>query len=127
MKGLLDTHTFMWWTGNQAKLSAIALAFIQDPANTVLLSVVSVWEIIIKQQLGKLTLTAPLANVVQQQQANGIQILPATLDHVLAVQSLPMLHKDPFDRLLIAQANVEGATVLSADLIFLHYPVPVLW
>jgi PIN domain nuclease of toxin-antitoxin system len=127
MKGLLDTHTFIWWDSDPAKLSAKALAFLRDPANTVLLSVVSVWEILIKLQLGKLTLTTPLATIVAQQQANGIKILPVTLDHVLAVGNLPTPHKDPFDRLLVAQANVEGAVLLSADAIFSRYPVNVLW
>ena len=127
MKGLLDTHTFIWWDSDPAKLSAPVLAFLKDPANTVMLSVVSVWEMLIKLQLGKLTLGAPLGTILGQQQANGIQILPITLPHVLALQGLPSPHKDPFDRLLVAQANVEGATLLSADPIFAHYPVTVLW
>ena len=76
MKGLLDTHVFIWWDSDPSKLSAPALAFLQDPANTVFLSVVSIWEILIKLQLGKLTLGAPLASIVAQQRANGIQILP---------------------------------------------------
>jgi PIN domain nuclease of toxin-antitoxin system len=127
MKGLLDTHAFIWWDSEPSKLSAQALAFLQDPANTVLLSVVSVWEMLIKFQLGKLTLRAALAGIVAQQRANGIQILPVTLDHVLAVERLPTAHKDPFDRLLAAQANVEGAVLLSADPIFAQYPVHILW
>lgn len=127
MKVLLDTHTFIWWDSAPSKLSAQVLALLQDPANTVSLSVVSVWEMLIKHQLGKLTLNMPLATIVVQQQANGIQILPITLDHVLAVESLPTPHKDPFDRLLVAQANVEGAVLLSADPIFAQYPVHVVW
>jgi PIN domain nuclease of toxin-antitoxin system len=127
MRGLLDTHAFIWCDSQPSKLSPRAAAFIQDPANTVLLSVVSVWEMLIKLQLGKLTLTAPLATILAQQQANGIQILPATLDHVLAVENLPAVHKDPFDRLLVAQATVEGAVLLSADAVFAQYPVNLLW
>src|SRR5947209_1962471 len=115
MIGLLDTHAFVWWDSSPTKLSATALAFIQDPANTLLLSVVSVWEMIIKQQLGKTILAAPLPTILARQQSNGIQILPVVLDHVLAVENLPLVHKDPFDRLLIAQANVQGAALLSAD------------
>src|SRR5262245_23563310 len=107
MKGLLDTHTFMWWDSEPSKLSAPVLAFLHDPANTLLLSVVSVWEILIKLQLGKLMLGSPLATVLSQQQVNGLQILPVRLDHVMAVENLPALHKDPFDRLLISQANIE--------------------
>src|SRR5437870_2947337 len=114
MKGLLDTHTFIWWDSDPSKLSATALTFLRDPANTLLLSVVSVWEILIKLQLGKLTLGLPIRTIVAQQQVNGVQILPVTLDHVLAVEGLPMPHKDPFDRLLVAQANTEGAKLVSA-------------
>lgn len=127
MKGLFDTHTFLWWDNQPSKISSPALTFIQDPANTVLLSVVSVWEILIKHQLGKLTPPKPLVNVLAQQQANGLQILPVNLNHVMALEGLPTPHKDPFDRLLIAQANVEGAVLLSADSIFAQYPVNVLW
>src|SRR5262249_49406416 len=127
MKGLLDTHTFIWWDSHPGKLSAPALAFLQDPASTVLFSVVSVWEMLIKLQLGKLTLSAPLANILAQQQANGIQVLPVTLAHVLGLENLPTPHKDPFDRLLVAQANAEGAVLVTADPIFAQHPVKVLW
>lgn len=112
MKGLLDTHTFIWWDSNPSLLSPDALAFCQDSSNTILLSVVSVWEIIIKSQLGKLSLNMPLRTILAQQQTNGIQILPMTMEHALSVEDLPAIHKDPFDRLLIAQANVEGAVLV---------------
>jgi PIN domain nuclease of toxin-antitoxin system len=127
VKGLLDTHTFLWWDNEPSKLSAGVLASIQNPANTILLSVVSVWEILIKGQLGKYTLRSPLPVILGQQQANGIVILPVTLDHVLALDTLPAVHKDPFDRLLIAQAIAEGATLLTADPIIALYPIQVLW
>jgi PIN domain nuclease of toxin-antitoxin system len=90
-------------------------------------SVVSVWEMVIKSQLSKLSLRLPLADIVAQQQTNGLQVLQVTLPHTLAVESLPPVHKDPFDRLLIAQANVEGAELVSADSIFTQYPVRLLW
>jgi len=127
MKGLLDTHTFIWWDSEPSKLSAKALAFILDPNSKISLSVVSVWEIIIKQQVGKLTLHAPLPQIIAQQQANGISILDVSLDHVLEVENLPNLHKDPFDRLLIAQAKVEGFQLLSGDTIVSTYPVQIVW
>src|SRR5437660_876360 len=104
MKLLLDTHVFIWWDSDPGQLSAPALAALRDPANSVWLSVVSVWEIVIKVQLGKLTLRLPLADIVAQQQANGLQILAVTLLHSLAVEGLPPAHKDPFDRLLAAQS-----------------------
>src|SRR2546423_1417538 len=102
MSALLDTHTFIWWDSNPSRLSPRVLALCQNPATILMLSVVSVWEMVIKLQLRKLTLTSPLATIVaRQQQINGIQILPVTLAHVLAVEGLPARHKDPFDRLLI--------------------------
>ena len=127
MKVLLDTHTFIWWDSDPSKLSSQVLALLQDPETTVLFSVVSVWEMLIKQQLGKLTLRMSLLALIAQQQANGIQILPITLDHVLAVESLPSPHKDLFDRLLVAQSNVEGAVLVSVDSVFAQYPVNVTW
>jgi PIN domain nuclease of toxin-antitoxin system len=127
MKLLLDTHAFIWWDSDPGLLSARVRTTLQDSANSVLLSVVSVWEMVIKVQLGKLTLRLPLTQIVIQQQANGIQILPITLDHVLEVESLPNVHKDPFDRLLAVQAKIEGVDLVTADPIFAQYPVRVFW
>jgi PIN domain nuclease of toxin-antitoxin system len=89
MKVLLDTHTFIWWDSDPSKLSDRVRGLLQDPNVSVLLSVVSIWEMLIKLQLGKLSVTAPLATLVTQQQANGIQVLPVMLPHVLAVENLP--------------------------------------
>ena len=128
MKLLLDTHVFIWWDSEPASLSSQALALCQDRANTVLLSVASVWEMQIKLQLGKLKLSLPLAEVIEsQERINNIEVLPIILAHVLALQNLPAHHKDPFDRLLIAQANVEGAVLISGDPILAKYPVKLLW
>jgi PIN domain nuclease of toxin-antitoxin system len=82
---------------------------------------------VIKAQVGKLTLRLPLADIVSQQQANGLRILPVTLVHALGVEGLPPVHKDPLDRVLIAQANVEGAELVSADQVVRQYAVRVLW
>lgn len=128
MKLLLDTHTFIWWDSEPAKLSQKALALCQEPANTLLLSVASIWEMQIKLQLGKLRLNLSLAEVIEsQRQTNHIEVLPITLAHVLALESLPTRHKDPFDRLLIAQANVEEAVLVSCDQIFAQYQVKLAW
>lgn len=128
MKLLLDTHAFIWWDSEPDKLSAQALALCQDRRNILLLSVASAWEIQIKLQLGKLQLRLPLASVIEgQQQTNNAEVLPVTLDHVLALSSLPDHHKDPFDRLLIAQANVEDAVLISSDPVFAKYPVKLAW
>jgi PIN domain nuclease of toxin-antitoxin system len=124
---LMDTHTFLWWDSEATRLSSPVLKALQDPSSTVLLSVVSIWEILIKSQLGKLSLRLPLSEIVSQQVANRVRILPVTLEHSLGLVGLPAVHKDPFDRLLIAQARVEGATLLSADHVFTQYPVQLLW
>lgn len=128
MNLLLDTHTFIWWDSEPARLSVSALSACQDPANTLIVSVVSVWEIQIKSQLGKLKLNLPLSEIIQsQRQTNNVQILSVELEHVLELQNLPYHHKDPFDRLLIAQANVEGAQLVSGDSAFSGYPINLIW
>ena len=128
MKIILDTHAFIWWDSQQTKLSAKALHLCQDPSHTMILSVASVWEMQIKLQLGKLTVKLPLSEIIAiQQEANRLDILPINLQHVLALDGLPTHHKDPFDRLLVVQANIEGAVLLSCDSIFSHYPVNVVW
>jgi PIN domain nuclease of toxin-antitoxin system len=128
MKVLMDTHVFIWWDSDPDKLTPSARAACQDRANMLLLSVASAWEIQIKLQMGKLHLRLPLAGVIAgQQQTNNIQLLPVALAHVLALQELPSHHKDPFDRLLIAQANIEEAVLVSHDPVFARYPVNTLW
>ena len=124
---LLDTHALMWWDSNKSMLSATALTALGDPANRAWLSVVSVWEMVIKLQVGKLTLRAPLSQIVADQQANGVQVLAVNLSHALAVESLPPAHRDPFDRLLAAQCIAEDMDLVTADPIFAQYPVRVLW
>jgi PIN domain nuclease of toxin-antitoxin system len=127
MKLLLDTHVFVWADSDPARLSAPAAAAIRDPANEVWISTASAWELVIKVQVGKLTMRLPLAAIFAQQVANGMHVLPISLDHALGVQTLPPVHKDPFDRLLVAQANVEGADLVTADPIFARYPVRTFW
>jgi PIN domain nuclease of toxin-antitoxin system len=128
MKLLLDTHAFIWWDSEPVRLSAEVLALCQDPKNTLLLSVGSTWEMQIKIQLGKLKLSLSLAELVEsQQRVNNLEILPITLEHILGLEELPLHHKDPFDRLLIAQAKIEGATLITRDPIFANYAVKVVW
>ncbi|NEP14196.1 MAG: type II toxin-antitoxin system VapC family toxin [Symploca sp. SIO2C1] len=127
MKLLLDTHTFIWWDSEPSKLSECALELLTDKNNLRLLSVVTLWEIQIKQQLGKLILNKSLGEIITTQQNNFITILPITADHILALDSLPIYHKDPFDRLLIAQANTENAVLISCDSVFANYSVKVEW
>jgi len=125
---LLDTHTFLWWDSAPDRLSATILALCRDPSVLLFLSLVSLWEIQIKSSLGKLPLALPLVKIVRDQQTqHGLQILPITPDHIYALDRLPLHHKDPFDRLLIAQALTEGLPLASADSLFSPYPVPVIW
>jgi PIN domain nuclease of toxin-antitoxin system len=125
---LLDTHTFIWWDSEATRLSPKALASCQDKENILFLSVATVWEMQIKLQLGKLKLRLPLTQVIEnQQEINNLKILPVTLAHALAVGKLPAHHKDPFDRLLIAQAKVEDFTLISADPVFVQYSVKLIW
>jgi PIN domain nuclease of toxin-antitoxin system len=128
MKLLLDTHSLLWWATDRAQLSPVALAVCEDPSNVLLLSVVSVWEMQIKAQLGKLTLTIPLATMIDRElHVNGMTLLRVELAHVLALDTLPAHHKDPFDRLLIAQTQIEGATLVSTDGVFARYGISRLW
>lgn len=128
MKLLLDTHAFIWWDSQSSSLSSKALAACTDPANELFLSLASVWEMQIKVQLGKLKLRAPLAGIIEEQErTNRIGILQIAIGHVFAVGKLPPLHRDPFDRMLIAQANEDGARLVSNDPLISQYPVKVLW
>jgi len=128
MKLLLDTHSFIWWDSDPLRLTPHVLEMCQDPRNVLLLSVASVWEMQIKLQLGKLKLSLPLPELVKgQQQINKINILTIKLEHVLALDKLPPHHKDPFDRLLIAQTQVEEAVLVSKDPFFAEYQVKLLW
>jgi PIN domain nuclease of toxin-antitoxin system len=127
MKLLLDTHIFIWWADQPEKLSPAALSALQDEANELLLSVASVWEMQIKIQLGKLKLSLPLKELVKnQQETNDIRVSPVALTHVLALDALPFHHKDPFDRLLIAQSIEEDLTLVTADSQFSAYSVKLL-
>lgn len=127
MRLLLDTHVFIWWADQQENLSATVLSALKDEANEIILSVASVWEMQVKVQLGKLKLGKPLRELVASQVAtNDLKILTIELPHVLVLDTLPFHHKDPFDRLLIAQSIQEDVTLVSADPQFAAYPAKLL-
>ena len=127
MRLLLDTHIFIWWADQPERLSPAALSALEDDANELLLSVVSVWEMQIKIQLGKLKLSLPLKELLKnQQETNDLTVSAVALTHVLALDALPFHHKDPFDRLLIAQSIEEGLTIVTADSKFSSYSVKLL-
>jgi len=128
MKYLLDTHVFLWWVMQSSRLSPKAFALCRDESNVLLLSLVSVWEIQIKQQSGKLRLAAPLDQVIQTQRIrNKIELFPIELNHILQIGTLPDHHKDPFDRLLVAQVQVEDLILISADPSVAKYPIKIAW
>jgi len=128
MKLLLDTHTFIWWDREPDLIPSTTLTLMQQAEYQLLVSLVSLWEIQIKTQIGKLVLQTPLAEITSQQQAeNGIILLPITLQHILELDNLPQHHKDPFDRLLIAQCRCEAAILVSRDSVFKQYDCPLIW
>lgn len=125
---LLDTHAFLWWVGDRPELSAAARAAIADESAQPLLSVASAWELAIKCSLGKLRLVHPVQRFVTEQvAANGFRLLPVELAHAARVETLPWHHKDPFDRLLIAQALEERVPLVSADAAFDAYGIARIW
>lgn len=128
MNLLLDTHAFVWIHEAPNKISPRAFAELSNPSNRLFLSVASVWELQIKIQAKKFKFNETLDEVVEiEQTTNGLQILPVTLAHALELENLPLVHKDPFDRLLISQAIVENMILVSTDANFAKYQVNLLW
>jgi len=125
MKLLLDTHLLLWAAGQPDRLSAAALKFINNRANELLFSAASIWEVAIKRGLGRADFQADPRLLRRGLLDNGYSELPVLSEHVVAIESLPPIHKDLFDRLLVAQATVEGITLLTADSIVAKYPGPV--
>jgi PIN domain nuclease of toxin-antitoxin system len=125
---LLDTHTFLWFVWDDPQLSSSAKALIEDPNNHKLVSIASCWEISIKAGVGKLELGEPSRSFLPREIArNNFELLPITLDHATMVEALPVHHRDPFDRLLVAQLIVESLEVVSTDAVFDQYGVGRLW
>jgi PIN domain nuclease of toxin-antitoxin system len=123
---LLDTQAFLWWIADDARLTKAARRAIA--ANACLLSVASCWEMALKTSLGKLEMPRPLDRFIQEQlEINGFSLLPIALEHASAVENLPFHHRDPFDRLLAAQARLEELAVVSSDPTFTKYGVRRIW
>jgi PIN domain nuclease of toxin-antitoxin system len=128
VKLLLDTCTFLWVLTDARELSATARQLVREPANEVYLSVVAPWEIAVKHALGRLPLPAPPEHFVpRQREHHGIASLALDEESVLHVQRLPLLHRDPFDRVLVCQAIVHGMAVLTPDPLIAQYSVRCLW
>ncbi|WP_413176466.1 type II toxin-antitoxin system VapC family toxin [Anabaena azotica] len=128
MRILIDTHVFIWWTGDSQKLSLTVYNLLTNPKTQVILSVVSIWEMQIKLSLGKLELKTALPELVEDEvKQNRIELLPLDLSHIYALSNLPNHHRDPFDRLLIAQAKSEELVIISIDEKFDGYDIERLW
>ncbi len=128
MKILLDTHAFLWWIGNDGRLSDVARAAISDVGNEVYFSAVSAWEMAIKTRSGKLSIHSELMGFLTKHLGrNAFAVMPISLTHALQITKLPPLHRDPFDRMLVAQAQVEKARLVSKDPEIAKYAVDICW
>ena len=128
MKAILDTHVFLWWNMNDPQLSKIAREIISDGRNELFLSAASAWEIAIKAARGRLMLPDYPAKYVADRLAfHHFQALPIQVSHALQVYSLPEIHRDPFDRLLVAQSQLEALPILTADTSIARYEVVTIW
>jgi PIN domain nuclease of toxin-antitoxin system len=127
MRCLLDSHTFLWFLHGDKRLGEEALRTISNIENEVLLSVASLWELAIKLSLNKLELDRPFSDLARQLIVNELGFLGMEFKHLLPLTILPFHHRDPFDRLLIAQAISEGIPILTADPAFRDYPVQIIW
>ena len=126
MRLLLDSHTFLWWVRDDPALRKRARTLISDTGNECFVSHASTWEMAIKASLGKLTLPSTVERfVVDQCEINGFRLLPITLAHLGLVELLPFHHRDPFDRLLVAQARLEGLTLVSRDPTLKDYGISI--
>jgi PIN domain nuclease of toxin-antitoxin system len=124
---LLDTHTIIWYVENNPNLPQRIRNIIENQPKPVIFSLASIWEMSIKTGLGKLSLSLTLNQIVDKLVNEGLIFLPIKLDHTVVVQTLPHHHRDPFDRMLIAQSDVEKCTILTRDPAFDDYNVSVLW
>jgi PIN domain nuclease of toxin-antitoxin system len=125
MKLLLDTHLLLWAAGEPDRLSTKARSLIDNPDNELLFSAASLWEVAIKRGLGRDDFRVDARLLRRGLLDNGYSELPIVSDHVVAIESLPPIHKDPFDRVLVAQATVEGITLLTIDPLVTQYPGPI--
>ena len=129
MRALLDTHTFLWWVSTRgSNLSARATAFIADPSNEILVSSASAWEIAIKESNQRLRLASRAERYVPDRvRRHGFVVIPVEMAHALRVSRLPKIHRDPFDRLLVAQALVEDIPIVTSDPAIGRYDVKTIW
>jgi PIN domain nuclease of toxin-antitoxin system len=127
VKLLVDSHAFLWFVAGDQRLSRAARRAMEDPDNGWFLSSASVWEMSIKSSLGRLTLPAPAGSYFADKVRQGLRVLAVEWQHAAAVEHLPFHHRDPFDRLIVAQAQLEDLSVVTTDAVFRKYDVAVVW
>lgn len=127
MNLLIDTHALIWFSENDPKLSLTAKAAIESPDNNRFVSMATLWEMAIKLNLGKLSLQIPLSQIIPALSANGFELLQIEPDHILKIETLPRIHGDPFDRMLITQALSDGLVIVSKEELFGEYGVGRVW
>lgn len=126
MRVLIDTHVLLWGLESEAKLSRRVRTLL--PAAEVWISVASLWEIIAKVQIGKLTFPRPVGDYLAGKlAANGVSVLSLTFEHVRRLEELPLHHRDPFDRILVAQSLAEKLPLVTSDRLFERYPIELIW
>lgn len=128
MRALLDTHVFLWWLADDDRLRRSTRAIIEDPGNTLLLSAASAWEVAIKSAQGRLDMARPVEDVLTTvlQQAR-FERLSIEFEHAVVAATLPGIHGDPFDRMLVAQAMALGCPIVTQDPKIARYPVEIIW
>ena len=124
MRLLVDTHVLLWWRGDSPQLSPLARREIADPKNEVCVSVATLWEIVLKRSAGRLNFPDELEQVLREE---SFTLMPIGFQHLRTTERLPFLHKDPFDRMMIAQALAEGIPIATGDRVFAAYGVQVVW
>ena len=127
MRFLLDTQTFLWFYNGSERLSFSAESLITDPTNECFVNIASIWEMGIKLSIGKLELRVDFAGLATFMKMNRIALLPINFEHIEKLQQLPFYQRDPFDRLLIAQALNEELTLITKDAVFDQYPASIIW
>ena len=127
MKILIDTHTFIWFVEDDDKLPEQLKEIIANPANEIYLSIASLWEMAIKIQLKKLKIDKTIKKVIDSALDNGFELLPILPEHIIKLVDLKFFHRDPFDRIIIAQSLIENSHIISKDIVFDNYGVRRMW
>ena len=124
---LLDTHAAKWFLDGDKRLSKPAMEAIYDPGNSIYISIVSVWEVAIKLSIGKLQVNGGINQIIEAVDDNGFLLLDISLEHITELVKLPFIHRDPFDRMLIAQAKAEDMAIMTADANITEYDIKHIW